>query len=58
MKCVRGVDGMFSFVFVLTQALYETGNEWVGTRVSYTKRDKMALKMQTYNEMSTTNGQP
>ena len=27
--CVRGVDRVFSFVFVVTQALYETGNEWV-----------------------------
>ena len=34
MKVVGGVDEMFSFVFVPTQALYGTWNEWVGTRVS------------------------
>ena len=31
MKCVRGVDWMLSLDFLLTQAFYERGNEWVGT---------------------------
>ena len=30
-KWVRGVNLRFSLVFVLTQALYEIGNEWLGT---------------------------
>ena len=33
-KSVRDEDGMYSFVIVLTQALYESGNEWVDIRVS------------------------
>ena len=37
MKCVRGVDGVFSFFFLLTQALYETGNQWVGTEINYSR---------------------
>ena len=48
-------------VCVLTQALYETGNEWVGARVSRTKLDelfKMTQKMQTHDKMNTTKGHP
>ena len=58
MKCIRGVDGTFSLA--LTQPVYQTGNEWIGARVSW-KRDKLfkiAQKMRTYYEMSTTKGHP
>ena len=40
MKCVRGVDEMFSFVYVLTLALYESGCR---------EQNEMAQKMQTYD---------